>query len=179
MRKAKKFLATLCAVCMILVISISALAASIPHNKLHNDTTLPCETSKTSTVESGADESVRLDLLSRAYDEFGVDLSEMSFVSFDYLWSCDGDSLDAEYIPLKSILTDEYTTVLVGESLPDGVYYDNDDAYIIRLLTDNQLKFVHCQITPTTYSTEEIIDPNADLSGRIHTNYTILSEQVS
>lgn len=152
------------------------------HRVRYNDNTVSEDTSAAGPVDAGGRSLTSYkndELLSRAHDEFGVDLSEMSFVSFDYLWSCNGDSLDAEYVPLKSILTDEYTTVLVGESLPDGVYYDNVDAYIIRLLTDNQLKLVHCQIAPTAYSMKNTIDPNADLSGRIHTNYTIVSEQVS
>lgn len=119
----------------------------------------------------------------RAYQEFGVNLNELSFIPFDTLWNLNGDELPAEYEPLKLFLVDEYILSKDGEWSPAGVYYNESEAYIVRELQDGQIKLVHCQTSPSAaaYSAPLSETTIQDFEGRRFNgvNYTLLSTQLS
>lgn len=84
--------------------------------------------------------------LQRVYESTGVDLGDLAFVPFEYLWLKNEEELDPQYEPLKTFLIDEFILAAEGEGLPSGVYYDDNNAYIVRSLGDGKLRFVHGKI---------------------------------
>ena len=84
--------------------------------------------------------------IQRVYESTGVDLGDLAFVPFEYLWLKNEEELDPQYEPLKTFLIDEFILATEGEGLPSGVYYDDDNAYIVRSLGDGKLRFVHSRI---------------------------------
>ena len=85
-------------------------------------------------------------IIQQVYDSTGVNLGDLSFVSFEYLWLRNGDELDPQYEPLKTLLIDEFILAKEGEGLPSGVYYDDNNAYLVRAIGNGGLRLVHSQI---------------------------------
>lgn len=118
----------------------------------------------------------------QVFDTCGVDLNDLAFVSFEYLWMRNEDELDSMYEPLKTMLIDEFVLTGVGEGLPSGVYYDAKNAYIVRSIGNGQFKLVHCLTDTDSFIRLVTADDEeyCDEEGRIFNGrtYTVLNTYV-